>query len=45
MGVALAEPARSPQEGVTMMLWITIGAAVLFYAYFKVRRRRLARNN
>jgi hypothetical protein len=32
------------QEGVTMM-WITIGAAVLFYAYFKVRRRRVARNN
>jgi hypothetical protein len=27
------------------MMWITIGAAVLFYAYFKVRRRRLARNN
>jgi hypothetical protein len=44
MSVALAEPARSPQEGVTMM-WITIGAAVIFYAYFKVRRRRLARNN
>jgi hypothetical protein len=44
MAVALAAAARSPQEGIAMM-WITIGAAVLFYAYFKVRRRRLARNN
>jgi hypothetical protein len=44
MAIALAAPARSPQEGIAMM-WITIGAAVLFYAYFKVRRRRLARNN
>jgi hypothetical protein len=27
-----------------MMLWITLGAAVVFYAYFKMRRRRLARS-
>jgi hypothetical protein len=31
--------------GCVTMMWITIGAAVLFYAYFKVRRRRLARDN
>ena len=26
-----------------MMLWVAIGGAVLCYAYFKLRRRRLAR--
>jgi hypothetical protein len=44
MAVALRTPARSPEEDVTMM-WVTVGGAVLLYAYFKVRRRRLARNN
>jgi hypothetical protein len=28
-----------------MMLWLSIGGAVLVYAYFKMRRRRLARDS
>jgi hypothetical protein len=39
----VSSSAHAPQEEL-MMLWLTIGAAVIVYAFFKMRRRRLARD-
>jgi hypothetical protein len=41
--VALCRRGFICQRRIEMMLWVAIGGAAVVYAYFKVRRRRLAR--
>jgi len=41
--VALSRPGFICQRRIETMLWVAIGGAAVVYAYFKVRRRRLAR--